>query len=99
MPPSSDNYKRDYAQEAKTAKRRGEHKDNASRKRAMRSKPKCSGDIHHKDGNPRNNSPSNLECIPASKNRSFSRKGNAKKYDTSKVRKNSTQRAGAYRVK
>lgn len=36
-------------------------------------------DVHHKDGNPRNNAKSNLRVQPASTNRSFPRKKNATK--------------------
>lgn len=81
--PSSPNYVRDYKQERKTALKRGEGKDNASRKRATRSynkrNGKCKGDVDHIDGNPKNNSPSNLRCKPKSKNRSFERNGSAGK--------------------
>jgi|TARA_B110000259_G_C13816054_1_gene322729 hypothetical protein len=36
-------------------------------------------DVHHKDGNPRNNAKSNLRVQSASTNRSFPRKKNATK--------------------
>lgn len=36
-------------------------------------------DVDHKDGNPHNNSPSNLRVQSASKNRSFARDKNARK--------------------
>lgn len=79
--PSSAGYVRDIAQETKTARRRGEvggsNSKNASRKRARRkyikAKGSCSGDIHHRDGNSQNNAISNLVCVPASRNRSFKR--------------------------
>ena len=51
--PSAAGYVRDYNQEMKTAKRRGEHRDNASRKRASRAKSCGPGmEVDHKDGNP-----------------------------------------------
>lgn len=83
--PSSPNYKRDYKQEARTAKRRGEqgtgpNGDNAKRKRARRMLEakglvKPGQDVDHKrplskgGGNGR----SNLRVTPAGKNRSFKR--------------------------
>lgn len=96
--PSAPGYKRDYAQESRTAKRRGEDKDNASRKRAARSKPKCNGDVDHIDGNPQNNSPSNLRCVSVKSNRSFSRKGSgSSKYGNGKRKpKSEAQNARAY---
>lgn len=91
--PSSPNYRRNYTQERKTALKRGEQQDNASRKRASRAHAKkngkCKGDVDHKDGNPKNNSPSNLRCVSKGKNRSFKRNKNAGK----------AQNGGAYRVK
>lgn len=82
--PSSKNYVRDIKQETKTAKARGDDVKNKNRKQAKRNQEKtsgrvCSGDVDHIDGNTRNNSPSNLRCIPASKNRSFARNKNAGK--------------------
>lgn len=89
--PSSKNYTRDYRQEAKTAKRRGENKDNASRKRARRKYIRLHGeaaargkDIDHADRNPKNNGKKNLKAKSASANRSFSRKRNSKKYGNGK---------------
>lgn len=84
--PSSPNYVRDYKQESKTSKARGEQPKNAKRKQAKRdvekrSGKRCSGDVDHIDGNPNNNSPKNLRCISATKNRSYARnsKGGKKK--------------------
>lgn len=85
--PSSAGYVRDIQQETKTAKRRGEvggsNSKNASRKRARRKyiklKGPCNGDVDHKNGNSRHNSISNLVCKPASKNRSFKRTKSAGK--------------------
>lgn len=59
---------------------------NAARKRARRLaekkglvKPFDGKDINHADGNPHNNRLSNLEAIPASKNRSYPRTSTARK--------------------
>lgn len=51
-----------------------EKKKNASRKRASRIKKCPKGyETDHKDGNPNNNKKSNLRCIPAKKNRGWSK--------------------------
>lgn len=81
--PSSKNYVRDYKQEYKTAKKRkevaaGSKGDNAKRKAARRKLQKAGvnvkgKDVHHKDGNPKNNKRSNLTVSSKSKNRSFPR--------------------------
>lgn len=80
--PSSKNYKRNYKQEYKTAKKRGEVSsgsggDNAKRKAARRAMEKAGRvrkgdgkDVHHKDGNPKNNSKKNLSVTSRKKNRS-----------------------------
>lgn len=85
--PSSPSYVRNYKQERKTALKRGEGKDNASRKRARRKFIRLNGegaakgkDIDHKNRNPKNNAISNLVAKPASKNRSINRKRNSSKY-------------------
>lgn len=84
--PSPEGYKRDYKQEYKTAKRRGEvasgpNGDNAKRKAARRMLEKegkvRKGDgkeVDHKNRNPKDNSRSNLRVQSKSENRSFSRK-------------------------
>lgn len=84
--PSSPNYKRDYKQEYKTAKRRkevasGSKGDNASRKRARRKLEKegrvrkgDGKDVDHKNRNPKDNSRGNLRVTSKSKNRSIKRK-------------------------
>lgn len=80
--PSSPNYKRDYAQEAKTAKARGENADNAQRHRARAAmekaglaKPNDGKDVGHlkhiKGGG--TNAKSNLAMQSVGANRSFSR--------------------------
>lgn len=85
--PSSPHYKRDYKQEAKTAKKRGEQgtgsdSGNAKRKRARRLMEKKGKvkkgdgkDVHHKKEIKRGggNSASNLAVTSKSKNRSFPR--------------------------
>ena len=80
--PSSKNYVRDYEQEAKTAKQRGEDKDSAARHRARYQLEK-EGVVHRNDGKDvghkqaigkgGTNSRSNLEVQSKSENRSFSR--------------------------
>ena len=89
--PSSKNYKRDYKQEYKTAKRRGEvgsgsKGDNASRKRARRKLEKegkvrkgDGKDVAHKNGNPSDNRKGNLKAQARSKNRSYRRTKSAGK--------------------
>lgn len=92
--PSSPGYKRNYKQERKTAKRRGELEDNKYRKRARRKlekqgrvKKNDGKDVDHKNRNPKNNSKSNLRVKSASSNRSFSRKKNSAKYGNGKRKK------------
>ena len=88
--PSSQNYKRNYKQEAST------ESPLRKKKRAMRNKArrvaqkaglvkKGDGkDVHHKDGNAMNNKRSNLSVKSASKNRSYPRtKSAGKKFRTS----------------
>lgn len=89
--PSSKNYIRDYRQEKKTARRRGEHIDNKYRKRARRKFIRLNGesaaagkDIDHKNRNPKSNGKSNLRAQKPSTNRSYSRKKNSKKYGNGK---------------
>lgn len=82
--PSSKNYVRDYKQEARTARARGEiggsDSPNAKRKRARRlalkkGMVKPGQDVHHKKPLSKggSNSPSNLAAVSPSKNRSFAR--------------------------
>ena len=80
--PSSPNYKRDYQQEAKTAKARGEDKDNAQRHRARYALEK-EGVVHRNDGKDvghkqhikggGTNARSNLIVQTVAENRSFAR--------------------------
>lgn len=84
--PSAPGYKRNYRQESRTAKRRGENVDNKYRKRARRKlesegkvRPFDGKDVDHKNGNPKNNSRSNLTAKTRSANRSFARNKKAGK--------------------
>ena len=85
--PSSPNYKRDYKRERQLQSTPEELAKNASRKSARRKleangtvKPHDGKDVDHKNGNPKDNSMTNLTAKPKSSNRSFSRKANASKY-------------------
>ena len=61
------NYKKEYA---KFHKSRKSKVNRAARNKASRKKSCPKGkEVHHKDGNPRNNSKSNLICVSVSKNR------------------------------
>lgn len=82
--PSSKNYVRDYKQEARTARARGEiggsDTPNAARKRARRlalkkGLVKPGQDVHHKKPLSKggSNKVSNLKAVSPSKNRSFPR--------------------------
>lgn len=78
--------KRNYKKEAKYHGSPEQKKDRAGRNAAriaMKKSGKVSKgdgkDIHHKDGNPRNNKSSNLKVTPASNNRSFRRNKKAGK--------------------
>ena len=73
-----DNYQGSTAQKQKRAAR------NKARRAALRSGAVSKGDdndIHHKDGNPKNNNPSNLAIRNKSHNRSFARTKTARKKD------------------
>ena len=92
--PSSKNYKRDYKQEGKTARKRGEVKDRAKRNAARR-KLMAEGKVSKGDGKDvdhkkplrsgGSNSRSNLRVQSKGNNRSFSRKKNSKKYGKKKA--------------
>lgn len=80
--PSSPNYKRNYDQEAKTAKARGEDKDSATRHRARYAlqkkgvvSPNDGKDVAHKQALSKGggNSMDNLAVQPKGTNRSFAR--------------------------
>ena len=99
--PSSPGYKRNYKEEWKDAKARGEGADNAQRHRARYEMEKA-GKVHKNDGvdighkkaikrggtNGGTNAAGNLEVQPRSKNRSFSRnKDGSMKSETSRREK------------
>lgn len=80
--PSSKNYKRDYEQEAKTAKARGENEDDAKRHQLRREATKKGivktgdgKDLDHKKPLSKggDNSLSNARAVAPGENRSFSR--------------------------
>ena len=92
--PSSPNYKRNYKEEWKDAKARGEGDDNAQRHRARYEMEKA-GKVHKNDGEDvghktaikrgGSNAPSNLKVQSVSENRSFARnKDGSMKSETSK---------------
>ena len=70
-------YKAEYKKFQSSTKAK---KDRAARNAANRKK-KCppGSEVHHKDGNPRNNSPSNLVCRKKSSNRGVKGEGGRKK--------------------
>ena len=70
-------YKAEYKKFQSSTKAK---KDRAARNAANRKK-KCppGSEVHHKDGNPRNNSPSNLVCRKKSANRGQSGEGGRRK--------------------
>ena len=92
--PSSENYKRDYKQEYANYHAKPKQKKNRAGRNAARRKVEKTGQVHkgdgkdvrHDDGNPRNNSRSNLSSgntvvRSRSSNRSFARNSKAgKKY-------------------
>ncbi len=61
------NYRREYDQYHGKPKQRAER---SSRNKAARKKKCPKGkEVHHKDGNPKNNKSSNLKCMAKKKNR------------------------------
>ena len=85
--PSSKNYKRHYAQEyanyhSKSKQKKNRAGRNTARRQAERTGKVSKGDgkdIHHVDGNPRNNSAGNLVARSRENNRSFARNKKAGK--------------------
>ena len=77
------NYKKEYKNYQGTDKQKKRRASrNTARNRALKSGKVRKGDgkdIHHKDGNPKNNSKKNLAVKKKSKNRSFARTKNARK--------------------
>lgn len=76
---------RDYKSEYKNYHAKPAQKKKRASRNAARAKLKAGGvavagkDVHHKDGNPRNNKRSNLKVTAKSKNRSFPRNSKAGK--------------------
>jgi len=69
-----------YQSKPKQKKNRaGRNKARRSLARAKKVRKGDGKDVHHKDGNPRNSTRSNLKVTPKSKNRSFKRTKNARK--------------------
>ncbi len=78
--PSSPNYKRNYRQEYDRYQGKpAQKKRRAARNRANRLVGKKGSDVHHKDGNPLNNSRKNLAVTSKKSNRSFPRNKRAGK--------------------
>jgi len=77
------NYKKEYKNYQGTDKQKKRRASrNTARNRALKSGKVRKGDgkdIHHKDGNPKNNSKKNLVVKSKSKNRSFARTKKARK--------------------
>ena len=71
-------YKKEYANyQGKPEQKKRRAQRNKIRRQMLREGRVRKGDnmdIHHRDGNPSNNSPGNVIVKPRSKNRSFSRK-------------------------
>ncbi len=88
-------YKAEYKKFQSSTKAK---KDRAARNKVNRKKKCPAGhEIHHKDGNPRNSSPSNLVCMKISKNRGKRneggrRKGVAHNYPSRKTRSTGTRK-------
>ena len=76
---------RDYKSEYKNYHSKPEQKKKRASRNAARAARKKGGvavagkDVHHKDGNPKNNKRSNLTATSKSKNRSFPRNSKAGK--------------------
>jgi|TARA_B100001750_G_scaffold242246_1_gene255308 hypothetical protein len=69
-----------YQSKPKQKKNRaGRNKARRSLARAKKVRKGDGKDVHHKDGNPRNSTRSNLKVTPKSKNRSFKRTKSAGK--------------------
>jgi len=79
--------KRNYKKEYENYHSSKEQKEKRAKRNAARNEKIKAGivhkgdgnDIHHKDGNPKNNSKKNLAVVKKSNNRSFPRDKNAKK--------------------
>ena len=77
------NYRKEYDNyQSKPKQKRNRAGRNKARRALTRAKKVRKGDgkdVHHKDGNPRNSTRSNLKVTPKSKNRSFKRTKNGRK--------------------
>jgi len=77
------NYRNEYdkyqGSDTQKKRRAGRNKVRRSAEKAGLVSKGDNKDIHHKDGNPTNSSPSNLAVQNRSKNRSFARTANARK--------------------
>ena len=77
------NYRKEYynyqSKPKQKKNRAGRNKSRRALTRAKRVRKGDGKDVHHKDGNPRNSTRSNLKVTPKSKNRSFKRTKNARK--------------------
>jgi len=83
MPKKKRNYRKEYDNyQGKKKQKKNRAARNASRS-AMKKRGKVSvgdrKDVHHRDGNPKNQKSSNLKVTSMAKNRSFKRTKNAKK--------------------
>ena len=76
---------RDYKSEYKNYHSKPDQKKKRASRNSARAAMKAGGvavagkDVHHKDGNPKNNKRSNLQAVAPSKNRSFARNSRAGK--------------------
>ncbi len=62
-------YKNYHSKKKQKKNRAGRNKANRLMKRKKRIRKGDGNDVHHKDGNPRNNSPKNLRIVRKSSNR------------------------------
>jgi hypothetical protein len=78
------NYKKEYDNyHSKPEQRKKRSSRNKARRKLTKAGVSVAGkDVHHKDGNPRNNSRKNLTTTSKSRNRSFARNKSAGKKKT-----------------
>jgi|6_EtaG_2_1085325.scaffolds.fasta_scaffold05687_5 hypothetical protein len=67
-------YKDFHSKPEQVKNRMGRNRANYAMKKAGKIKKGGNKDVHHKDGNPRNNTPSNLKIVASGKNRSNNKK-------------------------
>lgn len=72
-------YKNYHSRPEQKKKRASRNKANATLKAGGRIKAGDNRDVHHVDGNPLNNDPSNLRVVSRSTNRSFPRTATGRK--------------------